>query len=513
MVDKRKRPVTSVTRKKIKLNKPQELPEVDNTRKEINKYYSKLLSKDARDRTKLSQKILGLLGEDLLSASKKHDLSRVIQACLKYGSEAQKSSIAENLRPKFAELAAGKYSYFLAKKLLKLGDKEELLAEVLVNAKRMVTSTYGIRFLDLLYKEGNYRARVLSAIFNTNVQDFNLEALDKESIESVKQTISIKKIFSKNLIDYKLVMHIVYIYLSACTDDEKYDTLTQLFDKFESLFQSRYGTILAIQTLAVSDIKQRKGILKSAQGLVHYIYDPESYAYLFFIKLIQVIDDTKRVNKMIILPIVQNMKNYVNSINGMKFLMHLLPYDFPSASLSTNEQEALEENLNVTSKKDLPTKKREIFKEIFPMFSKEIHNSFKDLINNPKLNILITAAVLAILNGFHSNDIVSDCREAVLNWEIMDNNCGHRILKKIIELEAETQQNIFTKAYFKAFKSRKDYLEKLIKSRGVWVLVALAEKSSLKNKTKKLLSPLKSQLDSTKSGEKALLDVITIKKT
>ena len=417
VADKRKRPVSSVGRKKIKLNAPQEIPEVDNTRKEINKVYSKLLAKDARDRVKLTQKALSLLGEDLLAASKKHDLCRVIQACLKYGSDQQKTFIYESLKPNYSEIASGKYSYFLAKKLLKAGEKEFLLSEVLQNARKMFCTIYGIRFLDLLYNEGHYKQKVLQSIFNPDQTfDPNLNVISNESISELKQAVPIKNIIKKGLIDYPLVMHAVYLYLTISEDDEKKEILSNLYEKFDSLIRCRYGAILAIQALAASDTKQRKIILKSASSLINSIYDPESYAYLFFIKLIEVVDDTVRVKKMIIVPVIQNLKQIIHSVNGAKFLLSIFPYNFSIGSLSSNELEALEENLNSTSKKDIIVKKKEIFNDISQMLVREIQTDFLEIINNPRLNFLILGVALGIIHGdIKSKAFIKTCAEALVN--------------------------------------------------------------------------------------------------
>jgi pumilio homology domain family member 6 len=508
VVDKRKRPLTSVGSKKIKLDKPQELPEVDNMRKEVNKVYSKILSKDARDKTKLIQKALGLIGEDLLSASKKHDLCRVVQVCLKHGSDQQKRYILENLKQHFTEIASGKYSYFLAKKLLKFEDKDFFMSEVLNNARAMFCTIYGIRFLDLLYNEGKYKSKLLQSIFGLEPEQ-TVSDVSPEVIAQLKNSVPIKKIFKKGLIDYNLVMHVVYIYLTVAEKDEKYEVLTQLYEKFETLIRSRYGTILAIQALAISDTKQRKLILKASQSLIKYIYDPESYAYLFFIKLIQVIDDTKRVNKMIGLPIIYNMKQIIHSNTGAKFLITLFPYEFTLGTLSTNEFEALEEDLNLTSKKDLNIKKKEVFIELSSMIIKEIINDFQNIIIDPRLNFLIVGVALSVIyKDVKSEGFVMSCAQACVSWDVMDDNCGHRILKKIIELESDTDNKVFVKNFLKVLNGKTAYLEKLIKSKGVWLFVCLVEKTKLKNKAKNLFRTVREKLDPAKSGEKALLELI-----
>lgn len=508
MAEKRKRSLPAVSQKKIKLNSPQELPEVDNTRKEINKVYSKLISKDARDRQKLTQKVLGLLGNDILAASKKHDLCRVLQACLKHGSDAHKSLIFNKVKDDFVELASGKYSYFLATKLMKYGNKEEMMEMVLDNAKKMIRSPYAVRFLENMYVEGGFKSRILNSLLGNEIEG----AYDPEKIRELKSQLPIKRILDKNLIDNTLVVHVLYLYSTILSDTEKQELFSNLQNNFESLFKSRYGTILAVHSLASSDTKQRKQILKTVQAYIPLITDPDSYAYLFFIKLISVIDDTKRVNKMISLPLVHSMKQLVASNTGSKFLSNISPFANTLGSLSPSEQEVLEESLNITSKKSLESKQREVFSFIFQMLSREVASNFNNIIVDPRLNSLILTVAQGIWNSIgECHEFIKKCAESFANWDIMDSNVGHRVLKKLVECEKDSGSKVITKAFLKVLKEKKDYVEKLVKSRGVWVFVCLLEKSSLKNKCRKALNGIKSVLSAEKSGEKALLDLLNKK--
>lgn len=508
MAEKRKRSLPAVSQKKIKLSAPQKLPEVDNTRKEINKLFSKLISKDVRDTEKLTQKILGLLGADLLSASKKHDLCRVLQACLKLGSDTQKALIFSKVKDDFIELASGKYSYFLATKLLKYGNKEELMETVLVNAKKMLSSPFAVRFLENMYVDGGFKARILHSLLGKEVNG----VYSSQSINDLKSLVPIKRILSKNLLDNTLVMHIVYLYTTVMDDSEKLELYPSLYDKFESLFKSRHGTILAVHALASSDTKQRKLILKTVQAFVPKISDPESHAYLFFIKLILVVDDTKRVNKMISLPLIHSMKQLVTSNTGAKFLSNISPFNNTLGNLSPNELKVIEESLNTTSKKSAESKKKEVFAYVFQMLSREVASNLEAIIVDARLNSLVLTVAQGIWNKVgNCVEFVQKCTACMINWDIMDSSVGHRILKRLVESEKETESKVLTKGFLKILKERKDYIEKLVKSRGVWVLVSLAEKSSLKNKCRKVLMSVKGVLSAEKSGEKALLDLLNNK--
>ena len=504
MAEKRKRSLPKVSQKKINLTSQEVLPEVDNTRKEINKFFSKLISKDVRDRVKITQKILGLIGDDLLSACNKHDLCRVVQACLKHGSDQQKAYIFEALFPHYSELASGKYSYFLAKKLLKHGNKDEMVDSVLSSATRMLGSSYGVRFLEMIYLDG-YKSKIMTALLGEEVEG----KFDKDSVKELMNSLSFKKIVKKGLLEYSLILHVLYVYTLHSTDQENLLIYNGLIGSFPALLKSRYGAILAVRSLTVSDAKQRKNILKAVQPLVTLIPEQESYAYLFFIKLVQVIDDTKRVNKMISLAVNQNMSSFIKSSTGAKFLSNICPYSSSTNLLSPNELEVINENLNKNSKKPVESKQQEVFSYIFPMIAREVSSHLKETINEPRTaGLVLTVTQGVVHNSGNSYSFVEKCANCVVDWEVMDNNTGHRILKKVIEAEAESGSKVFTAAFLKSLTEKGDYVGKLVKSRGVWVLVALVEKSLLKNKCKKLLKGFKGELSIDKAGEKALLEGI-----
>lgn len=504
MAEKRKRSLPKVSQKKINLTSQEVLPEVDNTRKEINKFFSKLISKDVRDRVKITQKILGLIGDDLLSACNKHDLCRVVQACLKHGSDQQKAYIFESLFPHYSELASGKYSYFLAKKLLKHGNKDEMIDSVLSSATRMLSSSYGVRFLEMIYSDG-YKSKIIAALLGDEIEG----KFDKSRVKELMNSLSFKKMAKKGLLEYSLVLHVLYVYTLNSTDEENLLVYNGLVEFFPALLKSRFGAILAVRALVVSDAKQRKNVLKTVQPLVTLIPEAESYAYLFFIKLVQVIDDTKRVNKMISLAVNQNMSNFIKSSTGAKFLSNICPYSNPVNLLSPNELEVINENLNKTSKKPVETKQQEVFSYIFPMIAREVSNHLKEIINEPRTaGLVLTVAQGVVHKSGNYYQFVEKLANCVVDWEIMDNNTGHRILKKVVEAEVESGSKVFTKAFLQSLTEKGDYVGKLVKSRGVWVLVALVEKSLLKNKCKKLLKGFKGELSKEKAGEKALLEGI-----
>jgi len=57
----------------------------------------------------------------------KHDASRIIQTCLKYGNPSQRKEIISELKGKLVTLSKSHYSHFLASKILKYCDEKHVL--------------------------------------------------------------------------------------------------------------------------------------------------------------------------------------------------------------------------------------------------------------------------------------------------------------------------------------------------------------------------------------------------
>ena len=62
----------------------------------------------------------------LVELAASHTGSRIVQACLKFGSKEQRHSMMKELTPAFLELAKSPYGHFVATKLASTASAEEL---------------------------------------------------------------------------------------------------------------------------------------------------------------------------------------------------------------------------------------------------------------------------------------------------------------------------------------------------------------------------------------------------
>jgi hypothetical protein len=135
------KPPTHKKSTKTRLDVPEGPQTTDDTRKKLNvrtrqQLYAKMISKSTKDRVKLVDRCLGLLGDELKVAYRKHDLCRVLQACLKYGSQTQQAKLVQRLGGDFVEILLDKYSSHLGIKLYKVAtNKNALLSEALLQAR------------------------------------------------------------------------------------------------------------------------------------------------------------------------------------------------------------------------------------------------------------------------------------------------------------------------------------------------------------------------------------------
>lgn len=77
----------------------------------------------------------------LVELAASHTGSRIVQACLKFGSKEQRHSMLKELSPAFLELAKSPYGHFVATKLASTASAEELAGVAFLGCPQPLWST------------------------------------------------------------------------------------------------------------------------------------------------------------------------------------------------------------------------------------------------------------------------------------------------------------------------------------------------------------------------------------
>lgn len=466
-----------------------------------------MIAKDITDKPKLVSKCLAVIGDDLQSAVRRHDTCRVVQMCLKHGNAEQQGLILSEMEGVFKELACSKYSIHLAAKVFKLAENKEELAFMLIpEARKIITQKEGSKFLQVLF-DAKYRSELLKALFggptsaieSTHLRDFLSE--DETNLATVGKIVT--KCLSKDLQGLNIVQVVTLEYIENLSDQEaKIELLTRFHDHLMSIMDNRAGVRIAILSLAVSDNKARKAILKTVKGYLGQLCQGE-YSFLFAIKLLSTIDDTKRIGSLVSADIGQDLESIISVNQGVKVLDSLL-FDTWKKRLSLSEWELIDEDLNQSSKKDATIRRKEVLKTILPRLAWIVKERIREFAVDALRSSLVLGLAESLISGIWSDSsFITEFAKLLKVGDIVNNSIAQRVIKKVVETEAESQSFAFAEAMLGVLAGGDK--GKVLQSRGVWILVALAEKSVIKGKVRELFEDGEvEELGNGQKGEKAL---------
>jgi hypothetical protein len=402
----------------------------------------------------------------------------------------------------FKELACSKYSIHLAAKVFKLAEnKDELAFTLIPEARKIISQKEGSKFLQVLF-DAKYRPALLKSLFggpnskidSTHLRDFLAE--DETNLETVGRIAS--KCLSKDLQGLHIVQVVTLEYIE-CLQDEgaKTELLARFQEHLMSLMDNRAGVRIAILSLAVADNKARKTVLKTVKGHLGQLCQGE-YSFLFAIKILSTIDDTKRIGSLVSADMCQDLESIISVNQGVKVLDSLL-FEAWKKRLSQSEWELIGEDLNKSSKKDPNTRRKEVLKVVLPRLSWILKERIRDFIVDAQRSSLILGLAENIITSVWSDSqFITEFAKLVNVGDMVNDPIAQRVMKKVVEAEAENSSSLFAEAILSVLSAGDK--GKIVQSRGVWVLVALAEKSIVKEKVRELFS--ESELEELGSGQK-----------
>lgn len=523
------KPPTHKKSTKTRLDIPEAPQTTDDTRKKLNvrcsqQLYAKLISKSTKDRVKLVDRCFALLGEELRIAYRKHDLCRVLQACLKYGSQTQQHKLVQRMGGEFGDILLDKYSAHLGVKLYKVAaEKAPLLADALSRARILaahpvIYSQGGVKFLEFLFEHGKKKDVEAAILYGsptatwTSFTEF-VESGTEEAKESLKNVRKLAhKIMRKERFNYHVLQHIVAEYLPCAKPDERADLLSFCHTNMASLFTSRPGVRLAVLAVSIAESKERKEIMKNVKphvpGMVH------SQGYLFLMKLLEVVDDFQKLNSLILRvsasqEISTSIEEFVTVGSGVKVLMSLFPIE-RQKYLSDSEVQLLSEDLNKSSKKDPEIRQTQLRNELLPRIIWGLQQKLPEVVKeNLASRLLVTVIAQCQLENYDCQSLAERVSGLFTDLEILDDPVAHRTLKRIVEIEKETKQPHFSRAILASLKKEKSRIKFILKTRSIWVCIALAEHPRLKTKAKNLFKKHVTGLNPGLKGNEVLLGLLT----
>ncbi|KAH0463063.1 hypothetical protein IEQ34_007645 [Dendrobium chrysotoxum] len=321
------------------------------------------------ERSKLVSEALQKMYGKLLEVASSHVSARVLQTCIKYGSQEERNVVFEELRPHLLTLSRKKYAVHLVKKLLDAASKKQLegfISSLHGHVSFLIRHTVGSAVVEHAYHlaSGSQRQRLLMEMYSTELQLFKdltltnagslADLISKLKLQksSVLQhmTSIIQPLLEKGIVDYSIIHATLVEYFTIADRSSAADVIQQLLPLLSqesvtddslhasskrknkrrktriplvNMMHTRDGLKVGILCIKHGTAKDRKKIVKGIKDHIRKLA-LDQHGSLLLSCILSVVDDTKLVTKIIIRELQSMLKELVLDKNGRRPLLLLL---------------------------------------------------------------------------------------------------------------------------------------------------------------------------------------------
>ncbi|CAG4979581.1 unnamed protein product [Colias eurytheme] len=491
----------------------------------------KVVKQDFRENS--CKELHGLLKNQYKSIALTHDLSRVIQVLLKYGSEEIKSDITKEIMDIMVPMMQSKYAHHSVKRILKYGSdaiRHQVISKLFGHVVVLAAHTISAPVLDYAYgefankKEKLYMQQEFYGDMYKNTKDDKVKTLSdtyKDSPEMKSAILqsckaNVQRILDKNLHDSELLHSVLYDYIRECSAEDKAEMISTLSPLIVPLSNSLPGVNAACICVWQGTNKDKKTILKVVKEHVVPLSKHKT-GYRLLIAIFDSVDDTVLVKKTIVSTIASNLKDIAKDHWG-NMTLHWLVKPKDSAAFHPTFIKFLEEGFKSgTSKKDADIRINELREAILPALKEDMGSDPQFWLSS-KAAMLLAIAVLSIESSKEILEALAGviCKE---DWKINVNekevlaveDAGiHMCLKKLATLDQTAADFTLGNAVCECL-SAETLNAWLPTNRGCFFLLKLIENNAeaiSKKLKKKISSHAKILKQQSSEGAKLLLKSI-----
>ncbi|WBW75127.1 pumilio family RNA-binding protein Puf6 [Schizosaccharomyces osmophilus] len=388
----------------------------------------------ADERKTLVSELFDMIKSNVKQIVFKHDMSRVIQTCVKYGSKQQREIIASELSGSFVELCKSPYGKYLAVKLFKYGTpkmKEGALGELYGHVTKLIRHREAAYVVEDIFREYTNLQQQTALIcefygpefqvFKERTQDMHIDKILQEHPEkraSVMNNLwkTIEGSIAKGSIGFTMVHRAMLEFIQHASSNEAKDLLLATKEQIYEFVHTRDGSQVAMKLFAIANAKDRKAMLKVLRP---YFVETakDSYGHLVLVTALDCTDDTIMTGKLL----QAEFENELIKLSVHKFSRRVLLYvlvGWEDARYFSKENRTMLASLEplkaATSKKDPAVRRNELKAAIGPMLLNVISNAAGELLaeslsSQVVVDTLLTvpgdkeSAVNAVLRAFEGN--------------------------------------------------------------------------------------------------------------
>ncbi|XP_044732054.1 protein penguin [Chrysoperla carnea] len=351
----------------------------------------KTLKGGDEERQKLTNQLHEMLGNkgQYVKLVLAHDMARIVQYLLKFGSIQMREEIAKELIPSTIELVQSKYAKFCVERMLKYGNattRSNVIDAFYGNVVKLASHTISAHVLANAYSTWatNQQKLNLQQEFYGDMYKQNKDSEVKCIADAYKQSPDMKvailgavkanldRVCNKELLDNQLVHAVLHDYLNEMTDmAQRNEMIGQMSSHAVVLANTKEGSRVLMKCIWHGTNKDKKTIMKSLKEHIKDLCCHEQ-AHTVIICILDSVDDTVLVNKILLNEIVSNASHLVQNEWGRKVLLWLVSAGDPHHFHPTFTAELKHGFDSSTSKKAVDVRRKELLGYSLPLLLKQI---------------------------------------------------------------------------------------------------------------------------------------------
>ncbi|KAJ2660575.1 Pumilio y domain member 6 [Coemansia sp. RSA 1200] len=261
------------------------------------------------------QEMMALIQGRIKEITFKHDMSRVVQTCLKYGDSSQRASIAEELDGTYLELSRSTYGRHILVRLLKYCPKQRraIIGAFYGHVRKLVRHKDAASVLEecyAVYANAAQRWDLVAEFYGNEFAVFkdgsagSLEAV-LEAHPQKRATIlsalraTVVPLLEKGTVQYSIVHRALLDYIRHADAKERQEVIETMRELVVEILHTREGAQAGMLCVLHGTPKDRKAIVKAMKPYLRKICC-EEHGYAVLVEALDCVDDTVFMAKAVL---------------------------------------------------------------------------------------------------------------------------------------------------------------------------------------------------------------------
>ena len=340
---------------------------------------------ETEQRKALVADIMSLIGDKLWDIVARHDASRVVQACFRYGEVTHQTAILSALQGKCYELTTTQYGHHLVKCVLRHGNaaaRAQVIRELTGKVVKLCTHATGSAVLELLYngskghkiatkaqlysmfKECYGREFMVFGNNSSSLTEFLAASPDRrDSVMGDLENLC-ERIITKGYHRFGYTHWLLHEYFAHCGPARMSAIVPSIVEATLHLASTPLGGNVLCDSLVAGGAKERKKIVKHFRGNATSVAQHEC-GHLVLMRALDVVDDTVLMRKAVVTELASTCIELCLDRYGYRVIMQLITPNEGRYVTNAKHMELLTK-VSATSKKAPEVRREEHLKTLRP---------------------------------------------------------------------------------------------------------------------------------------------------